>query len=161
MKNEAERIADQLKRAFDGEAWHGPSLKEALEGVTARQAVARPIAGAHSIWELVAHIAGWEGVVARRLTGEAVGEPIEGDFPNAPSEVSEADWAAFVTRVKDAHDRLVAQVAALTEADLRKRIEDKPYPAWMMAHGVVGHSLYHVGQIVLMKKMVRKKRLQM
>ena len=74
MKNEAERIADQLKRAFDGQAWHGPSLKESLEGVTVAQAVAHPIPAAHSTWELVAHIAAWEDVVARRLSGEAVAE---------------------------------------------------------------------------------------
>jgi uncharacterized damage-inducible protein DinB len=152
MKNESERIADQLKRAFDGEAWHGPALKEALEGVTAQQAIAKPIAGAHSIWELVLHIAGWEGVIARRLEGEALGEPPEGDFPAAPAEASDADWAALLARVYGAHERLVARMAALTETDLRKRIEDKPYPAWIMAHGAVGHALYHVGQIVLLKR---------
>jgi len=152
MKNESERIADQLKRAFDGEAWHGPSLREALEGVTAAQAVAKPIPGAHSIWEIVRHIAGWDGVVARRLGGEAVSEPPEGDFPPAPAAASEAEWAALIARAFAAHDRLVAQVAALTETDLRRRIDEKPYPAWFMAHGIVGHALYHVGQIVLLKK---------
>lgn len=40
------RIADQLKRAFEGEAWHGPAVKEVLAGVTARQTAVRPIAGA-------------------------------------------------------------------------------------------------------------------
>lgn len=152
MKNESERIADQLKRAFDGEAWHGPALKEALEGVTAEQAVAKPIAGAHSIWELVAHIAGWEGVVARRLNGEAISEPAEGDFPAPPAHPSAAAWGDLLSKVYASHDQLVAHMAALTEADLRKRIADKPYPAWLMAHGAVGHALYHVGQIVMLKR---------
>lgn len=156
MKNEAERIADQLKRVFEGEAWHGPSLKEALAGLTVEQAVARPVAGVHTIWELVAHIAGWEGVAARRLNGEAVSEPSEGDFPPTPATATETDWQAMVARVFEAHGRLVAQVAALTETDLRRRIDDKPYPAWMMAHGVVGHALYHVGQIVLLMRLIVK-----
>jgi uncharacterized damage-inducible protein DinB len=157
MKNESERIADQLKRAFDGEAWHGPSLKEALDGVTAPLAIARPIRDAHSIWELLTHIAGWEGVVIRRLNGEAVSEPAEGDFPAVPAEATEDAWAALIARVFEAHGGLVAQMAALTETDLRRRIEDKPYPAWMMAHGSVGHALYHVGQIVLLKKLLMQK----
>ena len=67
---EIDRILDQLKRAFEGHAWHGPSLKELLNGVTAQQAHARPLANAHSIWELVQHIAVWEDVGRRRLGGE-------------------------------------------------------------------------------------------
>ena len=153
MKNEAERIADQLKRAFDGDAWHGPSLKEAVAGLTCEQAKARPIAGAHSIWELVAHIAAWEHVVTRRLDGESVGEPLE-DFPTAPTRASESDWKGLLERVYNGHDRLVAQVAALTEQDLARWIDAKPYPAWFMAHGAVAHVLFHVGQIVLLKRLV-------
>jgi len=34
---EVERIVDQAQRAFEGDAWHGPSLMAILEGVTATQ----------------------------------------------------------------------------------------------------------------------------
>ena len=60
---EATRIADQLRRAFGGEAWHGDSVFEILDGVTAAQAAAHPIKNAHSIWELVLHIGAWDGAV--------------------------------------------------------------------------------------------------
>ena len=36
---EIERILDQLKRAYEGDAWHGPSVREALAGVTAAAVV--------------------------------------------------------------------------------------------------------------------------
>ena len=61
---EIERILDQLKRAYEGDAWHGPSVKEVLAGVTAEQAHARPPGNAHTIYELVPHIAVWEDVDA-------------------------------------------------------------------------------------------------
>ena len=64
---EIERILDQLKRAFEGSAWHGPSVHEALEGITAEQAHPRTLQNAHSIWELAHHIAVWENAVRRRL----------------------------------------------------------------------------------------------
>jgi hypothetical protein len=35
MINEVERIADQLRRAVEGEAWHGPALLELIEGMSA------------------------------------------------------------------------------------------------------------------------------
>ena len=65
---EVDRIRDQFRRAFEGEAWHGPSVLALLDGVTAQQAAAHPIPGAHSIWELTLHIAAWERACLRRLT---------------------------------------------------------------------------------------------
>jgi uncharacterized damage-inducible protein DinB len=53
--SEMDRIRDQFRRAFEGEAWHGPSVLALLDGVTAQQAAAHPIPGAHSIWELTLH----------------------------------------------------------------------------------------------------------
>jgi hypothetical protein len=47
--SESDHIADQLRRAFYGDAWHGDSLFEILAGVTAAQAAARPVKDAHSI----------------------------------------------------------------------------------------------------------------
>jgi hypothetical protein len=35
MSRDLVRIVEQLQRSFEGEAWHGPSVVEALEGVTA------------------------------------------------------------------------------------------------------------------------------
>ncbi|HEY7353433.1 MAG TPA: hypothetical protein VH596_11760, partial [Terriglobales bacterium] len=46
---ELEFIVDQLKRSFDGEAWHGPCLTEILNGIDAKTAAAHPISGAHTI----------------------------------------------------------------------------------------------------------------
>ncbi|MBK6315515.1 MAG: DinB family protein [Blastocatellia bacterium] len=60
-------IANQVRRVYGGDAWHGPSLREALDGVTAEQAAARPIGETHSIAELVAHIGGWSDLVRRRI----------------------------------------------------------------------------------------------
>ena len=51
-----EIIADQISRAFRGESWHGPSVREVLASVSAEDAAAHPIADAHSIWEIVLHL---------------------------------------------------------------------------------------------------------
>jgi hypothetical protein len=90
---EIERILDQLKRAYEGGAWHGPSVREALVGVTAQQAHARPLPNAHSIWELVHHIAVWEIVGRRRLEGYRAEIDISStaDLPGA-DDTSEPAW---------------------------------------------------------------------
>ena len=66
---EVDRIRDQFRRAFEGEAWHGPSVLALLDGVTAQQAAAHPIPGAHSIWELTMHIEAYSRL--KRLAGQA------------------------------------------------------------------------------------------
>ena len=65
-----ERLVDQLRRSAEGDAWHGPSVREALEGVTVSDASAHPIPGAHSIRELVLHMAAGIQLVLRRLNGD-------------------------------------------------------------------------------------------
>ena len=88
---ETERILDQLRRANKGGAWHGPSVGETLAGVSAEMAAARPLSAAHSIWEVVLHIAAWQSAVGRRLEGDRAQLPGEEDWPPV-TETSEATW---------------------------------------------------------------------
>ncbi len=152
--SEAVRIADQLRRAFDGEAWHGDSLFEILKGVTAAQAAARPIAGAHTIWELVLHIAAWDGAVLRRMGGAGVELS---DAENSPqvTDASDVAWRNALAHVRRVHEELVAAVAAFPDSRLSETVPEKEglyYTFYYMLHGVVQHELYHAGQIALLKK---------
>jgi len=151
---EATRIADQLRRAFDGEAWHGDALLEILEGVTAAQAAARPIASAHTIWELVLHIAAWDGAALRRLGGAAIELGDEENFPPVP-DVSDAAWHRATAQLRNTNQDLVAAVVDLPDARLFEMVPGKHgahYTFYYMLHGVVQHELYHAGQIALLKK---------
>ena len=154
-KPEGVRIADQLRRAFDGEAWHGDSLMEILQGVTAAQAAAHPIANAHSIWELALHIAAWDGAALRRVGGSAV-EPSDAEnFPTV-TDASEAEWRHTLTEVRRVHAELVSAVSALPDSRLDDKVPGKEgahYTFYYMLHGVVQHEIYHAGQIALLKKM--------
>jgi len=153
--SETARIADQLRRAFSGDAWHGDSLFEILEDVTAAQAAARPIAGAHTIWELVLHIAAWDGAVLRRLSGTAVTLSDAENFP-AVTDTSDTAWRKTLAEVRRVHEELVAAVAALADSRLDEIVPGKEgahYTLYYMLHGVAQHELYHAGQIALLKKM--------
>ena len=142
---------DDLKEIQDGAPWHGPSLKEILSGVTAEQAAARPLANAHSIWELTLHIAAWEGVLIRRLAGLQTDEPEEGDFPPV-TDASEEAWSLTLTRFDERHRRLIEAVATLTDARLSEIVPGKDYTVEYMLRGLTSHHIYHAGQIALLKK---------
>jgi len=148
------RLADQIRRAFEGNAWHGDSLLELLAGVNAATAAAKPIKDAHSIWELLLHIAAWDDAVRRRTGGIAVTVTDEENFP-AVNDVNEAAWRQAVESVKQTHNELIKAVAAFPDSRLQEQVPGKTqnyYNFYYMFSGIVQHELYHAGQIALLKK---------
>lgn len=148
------RLADQIRRAFEGNAWHGDSILELLAGVNAKTAAAKPIKDAHSIWELLLHIAAWDDAVRRRTGGTAVTMTDEENFP-AVKDVSEAAWRQAIESVKQTHNELIKAVAAFPDSRLQEQVPGKTqnyYNFYYMFSGIVQHELYHAGQIALLKK---------
>jgi uncharacterized damage-inducible protein DinB len=149
--NQIELIADQLQHAYTGEAWHGPSLLELLNGVTADQALARPVAGAHSIWELTMHIGAWMCACRRRLAGDPAKLTSQEDWPaiNGSSPVA---WRQTLDALEHEQNQLRAAICSLPEPSLENQVPGKNYSVAFMLHGVIQHNLYHAGQIALLKK---------
>ena len=155
--SETERISNQFERAFSGEAWHGPSVLALLDGVTAAQAAAHPIPGAHSIWELTLHIAAWEDACRRRLEGDPAQLSDDENFPPT-TDTSEAAWESAKRKLIDVHRRLLDAIATTDDSRLDQPIIDStetPFSTvYVTLHGGVQHSLYHAGQIAILKKAI-------
>ena len=153
---ETARILDQLHRAYEGPAWHGPALREVLAGVTWQTAAQRPIPGAHTIWELVLHLTVWMAVPTRRIAGAEIPTlPANEDWPTAP-EPTESGWREALDQLAQAQRALESEVRQLPDDRLREKVlGEVPYSIYTMLHGVVQHNLYHAGQIALLKKAIR------
>jgi uncharacterized damage-inducible protein DinB len=153
---ETERIADQLRRAYEGDAWHGPALREILSGVTAAVAAGRPIPNGHTIWEIVPHIGAWEAIVLRRMGGETlIRIPTEQDWP-AVRDTSEAGWKSTLAALEAGHQRLRGAIAQMPDERLQEKVPGKGHTFYVELHGIVQHDLYHAGQIALLKKAVKR-----
>lgn len=149
---EVTRIADQLKRAFTGPAWHGPSVMEGLQDVSAEQAARKPLSGAHSIWEITAHIAGWEGAVLSGLRGGSTNLTDEEDWPEI-HDTSDATWQQTVTALCNGNAVLLNEISKVSDAQLNQIVDnEKKQTYYVMLHGVIQHDLYHAGQIAILKK---------
>jgi uncharacterized damage-inducible protein DinB len=144
-------IADQLQRAFYGSAWHGPAVMEILEDVDALTAAARPIANVHSIWELLLHVAVWDGAALTRLAGSKCQPTGDANFPPL-TRPTEGAWRKAVSDAKRTHDKLVRTVSDLSEERLRDRVPGKRYNFYHLLHGIAQHELYHAGQMAILKK---------
>jgi uncharacterized damage-inducible protein DinB len=157
--HEPDRLADQLERSWNGDAWHGPALAELTQGLSAAQAHRHHLSEAHSIWELVLHCTAWVREVTRRLGGTTPSLPAEGDWPEVGEE-SEAAWDSARCALQDNILSLARTVRGLDPAFLDRTVgegRDAPLGTgttyYVMLHGVVQHNLYHAGQIALLRKL--------
>lgn len=158
--SEATRIADQLRRALmggddeeaQGEAWHGPAVETLLLDVDAAQAAARPIPGAHSIWEILRHMTVWLETVRVRVVEDRPYDPTAKENWAEVTDTSEAAWQALLERHRRAGDALEEVIEQLPDRRLELGVAGKAYNGYVMLHGIVQHELYHAGQIALLKR---------
>ncbi|MEW6736177.1 MAG: DinB family protein [Acidobacteriota bacterium] len=149
--SEIEKIVEDMQRIYDGDARYGLSLREALQDVTLTQAVAKPISSAHSIWEIVLHIAAWQNVFADRLMGRAMEEPAEGDFPPIvdPGELA---WVETLVMLNRAQEGFLKVVSQLPDSRLNETVIGRDYSVRFMLDNAIRHCIYHTGQIALLRK---------
>lgn len=152
-------LRGDLRRIYEGNAWHGPAVLEAIEGVTADQARARPVHDAHSIYELTHHIAAWMGETTSRLQGNPPGSPEDGDFPPRSSTVDDAAWADVRARLERRQAELLEALAGFDASRLDEAVNPKnrndasgPVSYRALLSGLAQHSAYHAGQIVILRK---------
>ena len=148
----ASKIANRIERTVSGPMWHGPALTDLLDGVPPERAAAKPVPGAHSIWEIVRHITAWAEIVRRRVAGEVVDPTPAQDWPPPHGESHDA-WTRDVERLAVIHRELAAAARELQDAQLDAMVAGAEYPVSVMLNGVVEHGTYHGGQIALLKKM--------
>ena len=156
---EAARIADQLRRAqvggedeARGEAWHGPAVETLLADIDAARAAARPVPGAHSIWELVQHMTVWLETIRRRLEENRAIELTPEEDWSPVRATGDQNWQALLERHRRAAEDLRRLIEGLDDSRLEQGVAGKEYNAYVMLHGIIQHELYHTGQIALVKR---------
>jgi len=150
---ETSRIAEQLRLAVAGPAWHGPAFLESLASVSAVAASNRPLSHAHSIWEIALHTATWLQVVQERLDGRHRDVSDDEDWPAVVDDSDEA-WARLKERIATAAEALAARIESFPDEALDERLPGASAgsSAYVSMHGCVQHVTYHAGQISVLKK---------
>ena len=149
--SEVKFLVDQIRRTFDGDSWHGPSVMKTLEDVDLELAKVKPLRGRHSIWELVDHINFWMGEVSWAVENNRIYDPKSvKDWPLMGQ--TEGDWAASVKRLRSSVDQLVSSIDGWGNENLDRRLQGATYSYKQMLYGIIHHSVYHAGQIAILKQ---------
>ena len=155
---EVQRIIDQLERAMNGPAWHGPSLCEILSGVSPSSANTVSLKGAHTIWEILLHVIAWIRIGRLRIDSAqpAVDPDEKEDWPQV-EDTGEVAWAHVMSRLREEHKSLLKSISRVSDSDLSRIVVGKEYNVYFLLHGIAQHNLYHAGQIALIKSLLIKR----
>ena len=158
MPSTAAQLSNHIKRTVAGPMWHGPALDELLASVSSDQAAARPITGAHSIWEIVLHVTAWAEIALARLHGQRTGDPApDEDWPPVPGSDAAANWQAALERLRESYRALATDTRRLEPSAFDEKVAGADYLVSNLLHGVIEHGTYHGGQIALLKRALEGK----
>jgi len=150
--SDVRRLSNFISRTVSGPMWHGPALSDLLKDVSPSDAVARPIPTAHSIMEIVLHMAAWAEIAHARLGSTPIGEPTAAEEWPPVKGKSKANWQDALNRLYGSYRELSEDAANLDLKQLRRIIPGRDHSAQEMLHGIIEHGTYHGGQIALIKR---------
>lgn len=147
------QIAKLLKDVHFGGNWTWVNLKDTLKGVTWLQATAK-VHDFNTIAALVYHIDYYTAGVTEFLNGNPL--TIKDQFSWETLELnSEEEWQSFLTQMWDHAESLAQAIEKLPEGKLGDIFfEDQYGNYYRNLHGIIEHCHYHLGQIVLIKKIL-------
>ncbi len=157
-KEEILRIVDLLNDSYESEeAWFGNSIVESLRDVTPKMAEMRINPNTHSIAEIAYHMTTWRIFVVRKLQGDA-----EFDIKTKDKDwkkfqvVDDFEWEAIQMELSLSQEELVTEIQKIADDTfLEKYVPSRDYSYYTLIHGVIQHDIYHVGQIGLIKKILK------
>lgn len=147
-------IARHFRDVHFGGNWTSVNVHDTLADVTMEEAVHQR-EGFNTIAVLTFHINYFVAAVLKVLEGGALEAHDKFSFTHPPI-VSEADWDRLRDKVLNDATRFADLVEQLADDRLHTDMADPKYGTWYgNLHGIIEHTHYHLGQIVILKKMLR------
>lgn len=150
---ETQQIAKLFEDLYDGDPWIDVTILGVLKNVSPQQAAKKIAPGRNSIWQIVNHIISWRENVLLRVQGNVINTPNNNYFIEI-ADISETAWQQSLERLQNSQQQWITFLKHFDESDF-----DKIYPSNKMSyyehiHGIIQHDAYHLGQIVLLTKLV-------
>ena len=152
--NIAEHIARHLRDVYAGQNWTEVNLQTTLEDITYEEASQVTPASVNTIAGLVHHLAFWNRVMAQRIAGIRVEIPESNGYDS--SQLTDADhWHNLKKDCFQSGKHLADVISVLSADQLQQEILPGYPTAYKSLQGCVEHVHYHLGQIVILKQLVR------
>ena len=139
---------------FFGGNWTSVNLRDSLANITWQQANSK-IHSLNTILALVYHINYYISAVTKVLQGEPLVASDKFSFDH-PSIQSEEEWQQLLDETWKDAENFAYWIEQLSESKLWEDFEGGKYGNYYRnIQGIIEHSHYHLGQIVLIKKLLQ------
>lgn len=150
----ASAIADHFRQVLFGGNWTSVNVRDTLADVSMEEAL-HMREGFNTIAVLTFHINYFVAAVLKVLDGGPLEAHDKYSFTH-PSITTENDWQALKVKVLSDATRFADLVDQLPDDRLHTDMADPKYGTWYRnLHGIIEHTHYHLGQIVVLKKLLR------
>ena len=153
--NDVERFQKLFKDHYDGDPWIEINLRGTLEGITATMA-AQKVGSLNTIWQIVNHVISWRETLLKRVQNENIPSP-ENNFIETITDVSAKAWEETMNRLQASQDKLLSYLSERKDTDLDENPLRGQYSRYELIEGILQHDVYHLGQVVLIKKLIADK----
>jgi len=151
--NLSAQIAKHFKDVHFGGNWTSVNLKQTLADVTWRQATTK-IYSLNTIATLVFHINYYVSAVLKVLQGGPLDAHDKYSFDLPPIQNQE-NWEKLLNKMWTEAEDFAILVEQLPEGKLGETFFEEKYGNYYRnLHGIIEHTHYHLGQIVLIKKIL-------
>ena len=154
--NTPKQIAKHFREVHFGGNWTFVNLKDTLSDVTWLEATTK-YQDFNTIATLLFHINYYVNPVAKVLQGEPLNASDKFSF-DCPRITSQGEWENLVQKALDEAERFALEIEKFDESKLFEVFSEEKYGNYFRnLFGIIEHTHYHLGQIALIKKMIRQK----
>ncbi len=147
------QIAKQFRDVHFGGNWTASNLKENLADVTWQQATTK-VYSLNTIATLVYHMGYYVNAVQKVLQGEPLNSSDKYSFDHPPI-LSQEDWEKLLDKTWTDAETFANSIEHFPENKLWEIFVDIKYGNYYRnIQGIIEHIHYHLGQIVLIKKII-------
>lgn len=150
----SQQIAKHFRDIHFGGNWTVSNMKECLADVSWQEAVTK-VYSFNTIAALVYHVNYFVGALESVLDGKPLTAKDKYSF-DVPEITSKEDWDSLLKRVFEEAERVAVKIEQLSDEILFEKFVDEKYGTYYRNfHGVIEHMHYHLGQIVVIKKIIK------
>ena len=149
-------IVRQLHEIQEGSLWFDQCFKDKIDGLSETKALTRPLPELHSVAEHVSHMLEWRKECMIRFKG------LRTELMNSPDDwkdnvvLGKIGWANLKKAFYNSQSELIDQLESQEDAYLETKFLDTDYNFHYLIEGIIHHDLYHLGQIGVTIKLLRK-----
>ncbi|SHL41589.1 hypothetical protein SAMN05444266_103263 [Chitinophaga jiangningensis] len=148
------QLAKHNREVYFGGNWTTVNFRDTLADVTWEQATTK-IYDLNTIAALVYHMTYYMEPIRKVLQGGALVASDKQSW-ETPVIASEAEWKALLEKVLQEAEQLHAAITQLEDGVLESHFTDEKYGNYFRnLVGLSEHTHYHLGQIVIIKKVIQ------